>query len=81
MAAEWCPRQEEAENEYERQRRQQIARNQARMLELELPSLAAQMKPQPKSAFKPRGVAARKRTLVREPAHVLPLLLAAHVRV
>lgn len=59
-----CCWQVEAENAYERQRREQIARNQARMLTLQLPALAAEMKPAAKSAFKPRGISAKKRSLV-----------------
>jgi len=58
--------QDDNENEYERIRREQIARNEARMMELQLPGMAAQLIPtqQAKSAFKPRGLAARKRKAV-----------------
>lgn len=53
---------EEGEVDYEKQRQELIARNRARMAELNLPSLAAQLIPQPKK--KPaaqKGVRAKKK--------------------
>ena len=53
---------EEGEVDYEKQRQALIARNQARMAELNLPTLAAQLLPKPKK--KPptqKGVKSRKK--------------------
>ena len=57
----WNGLQEEA-NEYEQERAERIARNRAKLMELNLPHLAAQIAPKAKAPTNaPRGLKARRK--------------------
>ena len=57
---------EDGEIDYEKQRQELIARNRARMAELNLPALAADLMPAKKKPASQRGLKPRKKKEVRD---------------